>query len=183
MPASDPGPRSRAPQGADPAWLTIDVVFENDDWPEPAQAETLIRQAAAALAGHAGLSGPAASEACIALSKDAHVKTLNAGFRGQDKPTNVLSFPAADQPGPQTNRFLGDVVIARETVAREAAERGISFADHLRHLAVHGLLHLLGYDHETDEEAVAMERLETDILASIEIADPYGDREDDAFAR
>lgn len=183
MPASDPGPRSRAPQGAQSAWLTIDVVFENDDWPEPAQAEALIRHAATALASHADMSGLAASEACVALSSDAHVKTLNAGFRGQDKPTNVLSFPAANQPGSPPVRLLGDVVIARETVAREAAERGISFADHLRHLTIHGLLHLLGYDHETDEEAVIMERLETDILASIDIADPYGDRDDDAFAR
>jgi probable rRNA maturation factor len=90
----------------------------------------------------------------------------------------VLSFPAPESPVALTTKPLGDIVIARETVEREAAERGIPFPDHLRHLTVHGLLHLLGYDHETDGDAFEMESLETDILARLGIPDPYGDPED-----
>jgi probable rRNA maturation factor len=88
-----------------------------------------------------------------------------------------LSFPAPPSPIAQPARFLGDVVLARETVRREAVERGIPVFDHVAHLTIHGLLHLLGYDHETDAEAVVMESLETEILAGLGIADPYGDRE------
>jgi probable rRNA maturation factor len=178
MPASDPGPRSRAPQGADPSWLNVDVIFENDGWQNPSLAETWVRQAASALAAHEIVGRLQPSEACIALSSDAHVQMLNAGFRGKDKPTNVLSFPAPESPIAFTTKQLGDIVIARETVEREATERGIPFADHLRHLTVHGLLHLLGYDHETDGDAFEMESLETDILARLGIPDPYGNPED-----
>jgi rRNA maturation RNase YbeY len=178
MPASDPGPRSRAPQGADPSWLNVDVIFEDDGWQNLSLAETLVRQAATALAAHEIVGRLQPSEACIALSSDAHVQMLNAGFRGKDKPTNVLSFPAPESPVALTTKPLGDIVIARETVEREAAERGIPFPDHLRHLTVHGLLHLLGYDHETDGDAFEMESLETDILARLGIPDPYGDPED-----
>jgi probable rRNA maturation factor len=178
MPASDLGPRSRAPQGADPSWLNVDVIFEDDGWQNPSLAETLVRQAATALAAHEIVGRLQPSEACIALSSNAHVQTLNAGFRGKDQPTNVLSFPAPESPVALTTKQLGDIVIARETIEREATERGIPFADHLRHLTVHGLLHLLGYDHETDEDAFEMESLETDILARLGIPDPYGDPED-----
>lgn len=175
MPASDPGPRRCAPQGADPSWLTLEVVFEDEEWPDAARVEVLVREAAAALAAHPALHGPKPAEACIALSNDAHVQTLNASFRGKDKPTNVLSFPAPESPVPQAVEPLGDIIIARETLAREAAEKGIPLADHLRHLTVHGLLHLLGYDHENEAEAVQMENLETEILHRLGIPDPYGD--------
>lgn len=174
MPASDPGPRSCAPQGADPSWLTIDVVFEDDGWPDPACIKSHVQEAAAALAAHPVMHGLKTSDACIALSNDAHVQRLNADFRGQDKPTNVLSFPAPVSPVPHAVEALGDIIIARETLEREAVEKGIPLADHLRHLTVHGLLHLLGYDHETETEAVAMENLETEILGKIGIPDPYG---------
>jgi probable rRNA maturation factor len=178
MPGSDPGPRRRAPQGVDPSWLSVDVVFEDEDWEEEPRAEILIREAAKGVAAHEMMAGLHASDVCIALSNDAHVQKLNAGFRGKDRPTNVLSFSAPVSPVPQETTQLGDIIIARETVEREAVERGIPFADHLRHLTVHGVLHLLGYDHETEEEAVAMESLETDILARLGIPDPYGDRDD-----
>ncbi len=178
MPASDPGPRSCAPQGADPSWLTIDVVFEDDAWPDPARVEAHVREAAAALAAHAVMHGLQPGGACIALSNDAHVQSLNASFRGKDKPTNVLSFPAPECPVPQAVAPLGDIIIARETLEREAAEKGIPLADHLRHLTVHGLLHLLGYDHENEDEAVEMENLETEILHRLGIPDPYGDRDE-----
>lgn len=177
MPGSDPAPRRCAPQGADSSWLKVDVVFEDEDWPDASRAEIWVRQSVMALAAHHSMSGLQSSEACIALSSDAHVRTLNAGFRGKDNPTNVLSFPAPPGPAPLATQQLGDIVIARETVDREAAERGIPVADHLRHLTVHGLLHLLGYDHETDNEAVRMEKLEVEILAQLGIADPYGDHD------
>ena len=178
MPASDLGPRSPAPLGADPAWLTIDIVFEDQDWPDATQTEALIHEAVRALAAHDVMHGLKPASVCIALSNDAHVQTLNASFRGIDKPTNVLSFPAADSPAPHGIEPIGDIVIARETLVREASEKGIPLADHLRHLTVHGLLHLLGYDHEEDAEAVAMENLETEILRCLGIPDPYGDSDD-----
>jgi probable rRNA maturation factor len=182
MPSSDPSSRSRAPQGAAKTWLSVDVVFDDEDWSRHAGVEALVREAGAALASHGRMKGLAASEVCIALSNDATVRQLNAGYRGKDKPTNVLSFAAPPPPVPQPVRFVGDVVLARETVEREAHERGVPFADHVRHLTVHGLLHLMGFDHETEADAVVMEGLETEILASLGIADPYGDRDGTALA-
>jgi probable rRNA maturation factor len=177
MPASDPGPRSCAPQGADPSWLTIDVVFEDEDWPDPARVEAMVREAANALAAHDVMRDLKPGGACIALSSDAHIRALNASFRGKDTPTNVLSFPAPESPVPQAVEPLGDIIIARQTLESEAAEKSIPLADHLRHLTIHGLLHLLGYDHEDETDAVEMENLETEILSRIGIPDPYGDRE------
>ena len=104
-------------------------------------------------------------------------RSLNARYRGNDKPTNVLSFPCRDAPqGSRGPRILGDVVIAYETTALEAQTQGLPFDHHLTHLAVHGFLHLLGYDHETDTEAETMERLEREILARLDVPDPYASR-------
>ena len=100
---------------------------------------------------------------------------LNARWRGLDKPTNVLSFPAAPADQLLDSATLGDVALAFETLAREAETSGVSFADHYRHLVTHGFLHLIGYDHETDDEAGRMEALETRILARLGVADPYAD--------
>jgi probable rRNA maturation factor len=183
MPAADTPSRSCAPQGADPSWLSIDVVFEDDSWQDQSQIEYLIREAAAALSADGNVVRARRSEACIALSSDAHVQELNASFRGKDAPTNVLSFPAPATSLPQTTAHLGDVIIARETVEREAAEKAIPLADHLRHLTVHGLLHLLGYDHENDEDAEVMEGLETGILRRMGIPDPYGEGDPDPPTR
>ncbi len=135
--------------------------------------ETLCQVAAdAAWQAALGLSGT--FEATIALADDAFVKELNRDFRQQDKPTNVLSFPTDEEepvvPGDVPS--LGDIVIAYETTKSEAPE---NFSNHLSHLVVHGCLHLLGYDHEADEEAIEMEQLETKILASLGIEDPYGE--------
>lgn len=101
------------------------------------------------------------------LTDDDEVRQLNARWRGQDKPTNVLSFPAGDAV------LLGDVVLAFETVEREAAAQGKRFGDHLSHLVVHGALHLIGYDHVKAGDAAAMEALERRVLAGLGIADPY----------
>lgn len=133
-----------------------------------------VRRAAAAALDAAATSAPAA-ELTIRLSGDSVVQRLNRDFRRKDKPTNVLSFPAAEGPPlpPGAPLLLGDVVIAYGTVVREAAAQGKSVADHLVHLVVHGVLHLLGYDHEKPGEAKRMESLETRILAGLGIADPY----------
>jgi probable rRNA maturation factor len=150
--------------------LHVDVVCEGGAWDAAIQAGDSIHAAVAALGAELSLRE---GEACIALSDDAHVADLNGTYRGMPKPTNVLSFPAGEAAAP----FLGDVVLAQERLAREAAELGIPFEHHLQHLVVHGLLHLLGYDHGTDEEAQAMEGLETRILARLGIADPYAESE------
>ena len=105
----------------------------------------------------------------VLLTDDETVRDLNARFRRQDKPTNVLAFPAPANP----ERLLGDVALAHGVCAREAAEQGKSLADHLRHLVAHGVLHLLGYDHMSDDEAQVMEGRERSILAGLGIADPY----------
>nr|WP_245593605.1 rRNA maturation RNase YbeY [Azospirillum halopraeferens] len=133
------------------------------------------RAALAALAGAQYDDGPA--ELSVVLADDALVHRLNREYRGKDKPTNVLSFALTEAEGPDPDpaapTLLGDVVLARETVEREAAAQGKSAADHLVHLVVHGTLHLLGYDHEEDAQAEAMERLEVTVLAGLGIADPY----------
>lgn len=114
----------------------------------------------------------------VVLTDDAEQRRLNRDYRGQDKPTNVLSFALAgpgETPPPGAPLLLGDVVLARETVAREAAEQQKPLADHLQHLVVHGVLHLLGYDHENDTEAAIMEKSEVAILARLGVPDPYRD--------
>jgi probable rRNA maturation factor len=121
-------------------------------------------------------AGPAQGALTVIVDDDARVRELNRLWRGFDKPTNVLSFPSPDtQPGPA--RTLGDITISYETAAREAAAEDKSFANHVAHLAVHGFLHLLGYDHESDDDAEEMEGLERAILARIGISDPYVVRE------
>jgi len=110
----------------------------------------------------------------LVFSDDAQVQEINAEWRGQDKPTNVLSFPAFPlAPGGKPGPMLGDIVIARETVEREAADLDKSFDEHLTHLMVHGFLHLFGYDHMEAEEAERMESIETRILSSLGLSDPY----------
>jgi probable rRNA maturation factor len=116
--------------------------------------------------------GPTPGAATVIVDNDECLRQLNKRWRGLDKPTNVLSFPAPDlMPGLVSH--IGDIAISFETAAREAAAEGKSFADHIAHLSVHGFLHLLGYDHESDDDAEEMEGLERVILARIGISDPY----------
>ena len=151
--------------------MTLDVVREEGDWSQFEPIEAAFAAAADALARH--LDVPVC-EAAVALSSDARVKELNRTYRDKDKPTNVLSFPASPESSPPEGPlYLGDIVFAAETVAREAVEQDKLPPHHLQHLLVHGLLHLLGYDHETDEQATEMEALEVEILADLGIADPY----------
>jgi probable rRNA maturation factor len=143
----------------------IEVVAEEPAWraSEP-RAAAIARAAAAATLKAERRRG---ADLTILLAADARVRALNATFRGQDRATNVLSFPAV------RGAALGDVALAYGVCAREAAEQGKSLADHLRHLTTHGVLHLFGYDHETDADAELMEAKERAILASLGVADPY----------
>jgi probable rRNA maturation factor len=111
----------------------------------------------------------------IVLTDDEEMRALNRIWRGKDAPTNVLSFPANDAVSGAG--FIGDVVLAYETTHGEARDERLVLADHVSHLVVHGVLHLLGFDHEQDEEAEQMEDLERTALASLGIADPYAERE------
>ena len=131
------------------------------------RAAALARAAAKAVLRREGRPG---ASLAILLTDDERLRALNGGFRGKDAPTNVLSFPAA---GPGADG-LGDIALAFGVCAREAAEQGKTLAAHLQHLTAHGVLHLLGYDHESDVEAEAMEAKERAILATLGVADPYG---------
>jgi probable rRNA maturation factor len=145
----------------------IDVEIEDEAWTAALpNAEMLARGAALAAldmeeAAHEGVT--------ILLTDDATVRELNARFRQKDAATNVLSFPAPKNP----ERHLGDLALAYGVCAREAAEQGKPIAHHLMHLTVHGVLHLLGYDHMRDDEAEAMEGLERAVLAGLGVPDPY----------
>ena len=157
-----------------------DVLIVADCWLAQPDVETVIVRAIAAAAEIADADHGEA-ELAVMLTDDAGIRTLNSNWRGIDKPTNVLSFPALPPIGPigpdDAPRMLGDIAIAYETVRKEADEEQKPFDHHLSHLAVHGYLHLIGYDHENDADAEAMESLETEILAQLGIPDPYSDRD------
>jgi probable rRNA maturation factor len=162
--------------------LTVDILTESPQWDAQPGAEATVRGAIAQAAAVEGTADPGA-EVAVLLCDDAVIAALNARWRGRDEPTNVLSFPAPppailNPPAdPAAPAHLGDIAIACETVIREAQEQGKPVSQHLAHLAVHGFLHLLGYDHGTDGEAERMERLEREILASLGIPDPYAVRD------
>ena len=156
-------------------WLPdIEIVRIGGDWPDDAAIAELARRVIGPAIEVAELDMHAEAELCLVLSHDAHVRELNRDFRGKDKPTDVLSFPAGDGFHP-ADPLIGELVFSAETVARDAAEDGRSFSDHFIHLVLHGFLHLFGYDHETDEDAEVMERLEAEVLSRLGIADPYKD--------
>ena len=150
--------------------MTLSIEIEHEAWEAlPGLAALAERAVVATLEGR-GETGAVT----LLFTSDAEMQVLNRGWRGKDKPTNVLSFPAPDMPVPEGEATpLGDIALACETVSREAAEQGKPLADHTAHLIVHGTLHLLGYDHETDGEAEEMESEERKILARLGIADPY----------
>jgi probable rRNA maturation factor len=150
--------------------IDIDIVTNADGWDALPDAINVIHRAVAAAAAQQNLTG----DVTVVLTDDEEIRALNRDWRGFDKPTNVLSFPAAPVPGNDDQPSLGDIVLAIETVQREATEEGKALADHVSHLAVHGLLHLAGHDHDTDEKAQAMEDLERQILAGLGVGDPYG---------
>lgn len=173
-PPSDTGAEISEPEPP----LQSDIVRDAGDWASFEPVEVTVAAAIGAIVAHRPASLVLPASVCIALSNDAAIADLNRAWRAKDQPTNVLSFPAPVAPAGAPSgepRFLGDVVLAAETVAREARQLGLSPAHHLQHLVVHGILHLIGFTHEDEREAVAMESLETEILASIGVADPYAD--------
>lgn len=149
----------------------IDVEIEDAGWITALpDAEALTRRAAeATLLSEGAAQGEDGEGVALLLADDAAIQELNAQFRNKDRPTNVLSFPAPPNP----EKHLGDVALALGVCAREAAEQGKPLAHHLQHMVVHGVLHLLGYDHMSEDEAEAMESLERVILADLGIPDPY----------
>ena len=153
--------------------IALELSVEAEGWNAVPDPEGLIRRAFGAAVGKAGLQLAPEAEVSVLLCDDATIQELNANWRGKNAPTNVLSFPAA-VPGTLAERaLLGDIAIAWETTAREASLEGKPVANHLTHLAIHGFLHLVGYDHETETDAEIMEGLETRILAGLGIPDPY----------
>lgn len=155
-----------------PERLQLDILVEDGDWGAFEPVEETIRAVADVVARRFDLTN---AEVAVALSSDERVRMLNRDYRGKDKPTNVLSFPIGSAVLPAgSRRPLGDLVLAAETVAREAAAENKPPHHHLQHLVLHGLLHLLGYDHETEAEALEMEALEVELLAELGIPDPYG---------
>jgi probable rRNA maturation factor len=141
----------------------IEIEVEDEAWRAIDAVEAVVERAAQAALGDV------AGDVVVLLTDDAAVAEINGRFRDKDRPTNVLSFPAPDSARPH----LGDLILASGVCAAEAAAQGKTLADHLTHLTVHGVLHLLGRDHEDDAEAEAMEAEERTILAALDVADPY----------
>jgi probable rRNA maturation factor len=150
--------------------IEIDVIVASARWKEPKRAEAAVRRAVSRAAA-AALS-TSGTELAIVLADDSAIRLLNRDWRDVDAATNVLSFPCADTRG----RPLRDLVLAFDTIAREARAEKKPFAHHLAHLAVHGFLHLIGYDHERASDAEAMEQTERKILRQLAIPDPYRPR-------
>jgi probable rRNA maturation factor len=153
---------SRPPRNTE---LSIDVLLESPHWQKVPNAAAAVRKAINAAADE--ISSPG-GEVAVLLTDDDAIRKLNKQWRKIDKPTNVLSFPSS-----QGTAILGDIVIAYETLMRESRDEGREFTHHLSHLAVHGFLHLMGYDHQSDSDAEAMETLESEILARLRMPDPY----------
>jgi probable rRNA maturation factor len=157
-----------------------EILVVADCWRAEADAEAIIHRAIQTAAEMVD-TDTGDAELAIMLTDDAGIRTLNANWRGIDKPTNVLSFPALQPTGTPSAgdapRMLGDIAIAYETTRSEADDEQKPFEHHLTHLTIHGFLHLIGYDHETDEEAGEMENLERKILAQLGIPDPYAPQE------
>ena len=153
--------------------MNVSIDVEDEAWQGLAGLEELARTAVAA--AMAGARAEDDCEVAVLFTDDSAIAAINAEWRGKDRPTNVLSFPTPDDlPVPEgESRPLGDVVLAHGVITREAEEQGKTLRDHTAHLIVHGVLHLLGYDHETDAEAEEMERLEAKILKELGISDPY----------
>lgn len=166
--------------------MSVETVIEAPGWAQ-ADLESLVQSACDKTLTHLG-HDPAGFEVAVLGCDDDRIAALNADFRGKAAPTNVLSWPADDLaaeedgalPHPPVPDFddlpieLGDIAIAFETCQREAGEQGKSFNDHVTHLVVHGLLHLMGYDHIRPKDAALMEGLEIEILAKLGVSDPYG---------
>lgn len=160
-------------QGDWGASLRIFLTVEAGKWPSERDLKTMIRNCCLACSQEISVKIVPGAELSAVFVDDDRMRALNKDWRDLDKSTNVLSFPASDPSGDPFGPLLGDIVFAHETVQRETKELAIPFENHLCHLIVHGILHLFGYDHISDEEAVDMERTETHILKRMDIPNPY----------
>jgi probable rRNA maturation factor len=168
-----PDKTTSAPAAAAGA-LDIDLMIEEGAWPSEDALRALVDRAVPVALAEAEVEAVDGVELSLVFTDDDAIQSLNAEWRQKDKPTNVLSFPAFPMaPGDPLPPMLGDIVLAYETVVREAELEGKPLENHITHLIIHGLLHLLGYDHETDAEAEEMEALERQALARLAIPDPY----------
>ena len=149
---------------------TVDILVQSPLWERQPRAASTVRRAVAAAAA---ATAPGPGEVSVVLTDDAGIRALNREWRKIDKPTNVLSFPGGGAAGADLPRLFGDIVIAFETIERESSAESKPFLHRLAHLAVHGFLHLIGYDHENDADAESMEGLERRILARLKVPDPY----------
>ena len=156
--------------------LAIDIAVDCAAWDEVPDLAAVVRRSIEAAAAVAGTPA-AAGELSVLLCDDAAIAILNRDWRGQDRPTNVLSFPGAPGGPPGGPRLLGDIAVAYGTARREALDEGKGLEAHLAHLLVHGFLHLLDHDHDEEVRASAMEELERRILARLGFADPYAGSE------
>jgi probable rRNA maturation factor len=171
MPPTDTGSAGDGRRGA----IAVDLSIEAGDWPPERVLSRLAATALKAAVEELELPVADGTEISIVFTDDAHIRSLNREWREKDKATNVLSFPAMPiRPGVALPPVLGDIVLAAETIRREAGLEDKPFEHHLIHLMVHGFLHIVGYDHETDAEAEEMEAAERRILARLAIPDPYG---------
>lgn len=157
------------------AGINTDLIIEDDGWGDEDRWQRLADRVVAATLKAIPETVLDGSELALVLTNDADIRDLNRDHRNEDKPTNVLSFPQHEPGDEEFGPLLGDIVIARETVDREAKAAGISLDHHVTHMIVHGLLHLFGYDHIEDDAADDMEALETAILAGLGLADPYAE--------
>jgi probable rRNA maturation factor len=154
---------------------TVEIVIESPLWKRARNVKALLRRAITTAAATVSTTD---GELAIVLTNDSAIRALNRDWRCKDTATNVLSFPTGETGQARaTPRLLGDIVIAYETTEREARAEHKPFAHHLAHLAVHGFLHLAGYDHAAEDEADAMETLEAAILARLDVPDPYSARD------
>jgi probable rRNA maturation factor len=151
----------------------LSTLVECDAWNQHEGFEVLASEVIAAAVAATNIKLAKGAEVSLLLCDDARIRDINHEWRGLDKPTNVLSFPAAPRAMLAKSPAVGDIAIAYETVARETVDEGKTFRDHYMHMVLHGFLHLLGYDHETDAEAEEMEALEISVLGALGVADPY----------
>jgi probable rRNA maturation factor len=157
--------------------VDCETLVDHTAWSQALDPEQTVRRVVAVLSGRSEIEGPAYAQASVLFANDERLQELNKTWRQINKPTNVLSFPAAvtrqDQHLDGEPEYIGDIALAFETIEREAKEQSKAFSAHVDHLVIHGILHLLGYDHETDEDAEIMENLEVLILQDMGIANPY----------
>jgi probable rRNA maturation factor len=152
--------------------IDTDIAIESEHW-DSIDLDDLVNRAVEAARVESGVPLASVTEVSLLFCDDARIRTLNRDWRQIDRPTNVLSFPASDPSRLSRAPLLGDIAIAFETVERESIEERKAFVDHLSHMIVHGFLHLLGFDHETESDAELMEATECRALARLGIADPY----------